>query len=94
MNDRADIVIIGAGAVGTAIARELSKYQVRVVVVDKRDDVGGDASKSNSSIICSGFDCTPGTLNHSYVWHRAPCLTGLQRSWIYLLGSAEPSCRR
>ena len=36
-----DIVIIGAGAVGTAIAREFSKYQVRVMVVDKRDDVGG-----------------------------------------------------
>ena len=37
-----DIVIIGAGAVGTAIARELSKYKVDVVVVDKRDDVGGE----------------------------------------------------
>ena len=62
MDYMSDIVIIGAGAVGTAIAREFSKYQVRVMVVDKRDDVGGDASKSNSSIICSGFDCTPGTL--------------------------------
>ena len=57
-----DIVVIGAGAVGTAIARELSKYRVKVLVVDKRDDVGGDASKSNSSIICSGFDCPPDTL--------------------------------
>lgn len=57
-----DIVIIGAGAVGTAIARELSKYKVDVVVVDKRDDVGGDASKSNSSIICTGYDCPPGSL--------------------------------
>ncbi len=57
-----DIVIVGAGAVGTAIARELSKYEVKVLVVDKRDDVGGDASKSNSSIICSGFDCPPDTL--------------------------------
>lgn len=57
-----DIVIIGAGAVGTAIARELSKYKVDVVVVDKRDDVGGDASKSNSSIIITGFDCPPGSL--------------------------------
>ncbi|MGI5962684.1 MAG: NAD(P)/FAD-dependent oxidoreductase [Lawsonibacter sp.] len=62
MNYKADIVIIGAGAVGTAIARELAKYQVEVIVVDKRDDVGGDASKSNSSIICSGFDCPPNTL--------------------------------
>ena len=57
-----DIVIIGAGAVGTAIARQLSKYKIDVIVVDKRDDVGGDASKSNSSIICTGYDCPPGSL--------------------------------
>ena len=62
MNHMTDIVIIGAGVVGTAIARELSKYHINVMVVDKRDDVGGDASKSNSSIICSGFDCPSGTL--------------------------------
>lgn len=62
MQRKTDIVIIGAGVVGTAIAREFAKYHVRVTVVDKRDDVGGDASKSNSSIICSGFDCPPGTL--------------------------------
>ena len=58
----ADVVVIGAGAVGTAIARELAKYKVHTIVVDKRDDVGGDASKSNSSIICSGADCPPETL--------------------------------
>ncbi len=59
---KADIVIIGAGAVGTALARELAKYKIRVIVIDKRDDVGGDASKSNSSIICCGADCPPHTL--------------------------------
>ena len=59
---KTDIVIIGAGAVGCAVARELSRYNLRVLVVDKRADVGGDASKSNSSIICSGFDCPPNTL--------------------------------
>jgi len=59
---QADIVIVGAGVVGTAVAREFAKYDLKVIVVDKRDDVGGDASKSNSSIICSGFDCPPNTL--------------------------------
>lgn len=62
MDYKSDIVIIGAGAVGVAIAREFAKYKKKVIVVDKRDDVGGDASKSNSSIICSGFDCPPHTL--------------------------------
>ncbi|MCQ5146445.1 NAD(P)/FAD-dependent oxidoreductase [Enterocloster bolteae] len=64
---KADIVIIGAGAVGCAIARELSKYKVNIVVVDKRDDVGGDASKSNSAIIHTGYDAVPGTLESQLV---------------------------
>ena len=52
-----DILIIGAGAVGTALARELSKFKVRVLVCDKNDDVGGDASKS-----CSGLTSTSATM--------------------------------
>jgi glycerol-3-phosphate dehydrogenase len=64
---KADYVVIGAGAVGCAIARELSKYEVNVIVVDKRDDVGGDASKSNSAIIHTGYDAKPGTLESQLV---------------------------
>ena len=64
---KTDVVIVGAGAVGCAIARELSKYHVDVVVVDKRDDVGGDASKSNSGIICSGYDAYPDTLESKLI---------------------------
>ena len=62
-----DVVIIGAGAVGCAIARELSKYKKKVLVVDKRDDIGGDASKSNSAIIHTGYDASPGTLESQLV---------------------------
>ncbi|GLI51864.1 FAD/NAD(P)-binding oxidoreductase [Tepidanaerobacter syntrophicus] len=62
-----DVVIIGAGALGTAIARELSKYEVSVVVVDKNEDIGGDASKSNSGIIHTGYDASPGTLESRLV---------------------------
>ncbi len=64
---KTDIVVIGAGAVGCAIARELSKYDVKVIVVDKNEDVGGDASKSNSAIIHTGYDATPGTLESQLV---------------------------
>ena len=64
---KTDIVVIGAGAVGCAIARELSKYDVKVMVVDKNEDVGGDASKSNSAIIHTGYDATPGTLESQLV---------------------------
>lgn len=64
---KTDVVIIGAGAVGCAIAHELSKYNVNVIVVDKNDDVGGCASKSNSAIIHTGYDAAPGTLESQLV---------------------------
>ncbi|MCI6640703.1 MAG: NAD(P)/FAD-dependent oxidoreductase [Pygmaiobacter massiliensis] len=64
---KTDVVVIGAGAVGCAIARELTKYQVQVLVVDKKEDVGGDASKSNSAIIHTGYDAKPGTLESELV---------------------------
>ena len=64
---KTDIVIIGAGAVGCAIARELSRYQLKVIVVDKNEDIGGDASKSNSAIIHTGYDAMPGTLESQLV---------------------------
>jgi len=62
-----DVLIIGAGAVGCAIARELGKYDVRVLVAEKNEDVGGDASKSNSAIIHTGYDAKPGTLESELV---------------------------
>lgn len=64
---KTDVVVIGAGAVGCAIARELSKYKIKVIVVDMRDDIGGDASKSNSAIIHTGYDAAPGTLESQLV---------------------------
>ena len=64
---KTDVVIVGAGAVGCAIARELSKYKTDVIVVDKREDIGGDASKSNSAIIHTGYDAAPGTLESQLV---------------------------
>ena len=64
---KTDVVVIGAGAVGCAIARELSKYNVSVVVVDKNEDIGGDASKSNSAIIHTGYDAMPDSLESQLV---------------------------
>ena len=74
-----DVVIIGAGALGTAIARELSKYEINVLVIDKNEDVGGDASKSNSGIIHTGYDATPGTLESRLVVAANPMYDKLAR---------------
>ena len=57
-----DVAIIGAGVTGSAIARELSRYQLRVCVIEKEEDVCDGTSKANSAIIHAGFDAEPGTL--------------------------------
>ncbi len=57
-----DVIIIGAGVVGCAIARELSKYDARVLLLEKSDDVSQGASKSNSGIVHGGYDEKHGTL--------------------------------
>lgn len=76
---KTDVVIIGAGAVGCAIARELSRYQLDVTVVEKNEDVGGDASKSNSAIIHTGYDASPGTLESQLVVAANPMYDQLTR---------------
>ena len=57
-----DVLIIGAGITGTAIARELSKYDLDVAVLDKEVDVGNGATMANSAIIHSGHDPKEGSL--------------------------------
>lgn len=57
-----DIIIIGAGVIGCAIARELSKYQGRILLIEKDNDVSSGASKANSGIVHGGYDAKHGTL--------------------------------
>ena len=59
---RYDIVIIGAGVVGTSIAYNLVPYNVSVALLDKNDDVAMGATRANSAIIHAGYDPKPGTL--------------------------------
>ena len=56
-----DVLIIGAGVTGTMIARELSKYKLDTVIIDKSNDAGNMTSSANSAIIHSGYDPEPGT---------------------------------
>lgn len=57
-----DVVIIGAGVIGTSIFRELTKYNVKVAMVEKENDVSMGTSKANSAIIHAGYDPKAGTL--------------------------------
>ncbi len=57
-----DVVIIGAGVSGSAVAMELSKYKLKVLVVDKASDICEGTSKANSGIVHGGYDAIPGSL--------------------------------
>lgn len=62
-----DVVVIGAGIVGSAIARELAGCELSVALLDARDDVGDGTSKANTAILHTGFDAKPGTLESTMV---------------------------
>lgn len=57
-----DVIIIGGGVVGCAIARELSKQTRKIALLERASDVCEGTSKANSGIIHAGYDATPGTL--------------------------------
>ena len=57
MNHKYEVLIIGGGVVGCAIARELSKYRVSAALLEKEMDVGMGASCRNSGVLHAGFVC-------------------------------------
>lgn len=57
-----DIIVIGAGVTGCAVARELARYDWTVTVLERASDVCEGTSKANSGIVHAGFDARPGTL--------------------------------
>ena len=61
-----DVIIIGAGVVGCALARKLSQYNGRIAVLEAAEDVSDGTSKANSGIVHAGFDAKPGTKKAYY----------------------------
>ena len=56
-----DILIAGSGITGVSLARELSRWDVSVTVIDRADDIAEGATKANSGIVHAGYDAVPGT---------------------------------
>ncbi len=57
-----DVAVVGAGVIGSLIARELSRYNLKIALVDKCNDMAMGTSKANSAIVHAGFDAKPGSL--------------------------------
>lgn len=62
-----DVIVIGAGVVGCAVARRLTLEGARVLIVEKAADILDGASKGNSGLLHSGFDAPPGSLEQRCV---------------------------
>ncbi len=62
------MIVIGAGCIGAAIARELSKTSNSVLWLEAADDVTQGATKGNSGIVHAGFDDEPGSVRAKFCW--------------------------
>ncbi len=61
-----DVIIIGGGVTGTAIARELSQYKLKILLLEKHADICEGTTKANSAIIHGGFDAKPGSFKAKF----------------------------
>ena len=62
-----DVAVVGGGVVGCAIARELTRFELRVTLLEAGPDVGAGTSKANTALLHTGFDAKPGTLESRLV---------------------------
>lgn len=62
MDYKLEVLVVGGGVVGCSVARELSKYELEVALVEKESDVCGGASKANSGVVHSGIYSQPNSL--------------------------------
>lgn len=67
MNDTSyDVIVIGGGVVGCAVARELSRYELKIALLEKSADICAGQSRANTAIIHGGYDAKPGTRKAYY----------------------------
>ncbi|MGI6433235.1 MAG: FAD-dependent oxidoreductase [Sphaerochaetaceae bacterium] len=71
-----DVLVIGCGIIGAAAAFELSRYNLKVGVLEKDNDVANGATKANNAILHAGYDSIPGTLEakltmEGFIWPKS-----------------------
>ena len=69
-----DVLVIGAGVVGSAIARALAQYELGCTVIEAGNDIGTGTTKANTAILHTGFDAVPGSLEGRLVHRGAELL--------------------
>jgi glycerol-3-phosphate dehydrogenase len=99
MQNTFDVIIIGSGIVGSLTARYLSRYDIKILVVEKEADIGMNPSSANSAIIHSGYDPKPGTVkalmnsSGNKIWHTLSHELGVSfknsGSYVVAIGNEE-----
>ena len=92
-----DVIVIGAGVIGATTARELARYDLRILVLEAGLDLACGATRANSGIVHAGYDPKPGTLKAKYnvegsalydQWQRELCF-GFYRNGALVLAFDE-----
>ncbi len=89
-----DVVIIGAGVTGCAVARELSQFKLNIVVLERASDICEGTTKGNNGMVHSGYDSKPGSLkallnvrgNFMYTQWAEELEFSLERTGSFVLG--------
>ena len=92
-----DVIIIGGGVIGCMSARALSRYDLKVLLIEKETDIGMGASSANSAIVHAGHDPMPGTLKAemnrraNLMWDQMSAELGIpfKRSGAYIVAIGE-----
>jgi len=95
-----DVIVIGAGIIGALITHALTPYHMRVLVIEKNNEVGDETTKANSAIIHAGYDPEPGTLkarlnvlgNALYGTLCDELGVAFQRCGSYVLATTDEEC--
>ncbi len=92
-----DIIIIGGGVIGCMTARTLSRYDLKILLIERESDIGMGASSANSAIVHAGHDPMPGTLKAEMnrlanpMWDQVSADLGIpfRRSGAYIVAIGE-----
>ena len=85
-----DAVIIGGGAVGCAVARELSRWQVKICLAEQGEDVCVGTSKANSAIVHAGFDAPAGSMKARFNVEGSRRMEALSRELDFPIAATAP----
>ena len=92
MNKIFDVAVIGAGVTGALTARELSRFDLKICLLEREADVAMGTTKANSAIVHAGYDAKYGTLKGKLNVRGNVLMDQVTGSWVCLSNASAPWC--